>query len=263
MGITLQIAELEWANYAATARVAQATPGLEVILRPDVILTSSAAFPTPDANHACLLRATAQAVEPLLDEVTAYFQAREVPTTVFLSPACTPSDLPDRLRKRGLVAQEEREAWMAVENLSRLDLPPLSPKVAVRHIGPDEADTAAGIFMVAFEMPSEFASSMAELMKPSIGLPGVYHYLALIEDEPVGTCTLLCYEAYGILGSAGVLPSRRGRHAASNLAVQAALDARAAGVETLMLQTRADTMLERFLRIHGFKRLFTRTGYTL
>ncbi|MGC9398507.1 MAG: GNAT family N-acetyltransferase [Anaerolineae bacterium] len=256
-----RIAELEWANYAATRPAAEVTPGLEVTLRDDVILNRSAFFPVPDVNHAALLRATAVTVEPLLDEVTAYYEAVELPTTLYLSPACTPADLPARLKARGFAPQPEEEAWMIAEDLAALRLSPPPAYLEIRRIAPDEAETFAGVFLQAFEMPAAYAPAMAQLLRPSIGLPGAYHYLAYQGGEPVGTMSLLCHAEIGILGSAGVVPVRRGTRIASSLGYQAREDARAEGVETVVLQTTAGALLERFLRIVGFERGFTRRCY--
>ncbi|MBN1936566.1 MAG: GNAT family N-acetyltransferase [Anaerolineae bacterium] len=258
-----RIAELEWANYAATAAIAQITPGLELILRPDAILSSSEIFPTPDVNHACLLRADSQGIDALIDEMVGYYQAKDLLPTIFVSPACTPADLAERLLARGFARQEGAEAWMVVDDIWAAQIPKPSPRIEVREIEPEEALTVAQVFMTAFDMSLDFAPAMAQLLAPSVGLPGAHHYLAFLNDEPVGTCSLICHQTFGVLGSAGVIPSRRGGSAATNLAVRAVFDARQEGVRTLMLQTAAGTLLERFLRIYGFKTAFTRTGYTL
>jgi hypothetical protein len=260
---TERIAILERANYAATLPIAQVTPGLDIVLRDDVIITSSEVFPAPDTTHACLLRATARTADDLIAEVVAYFQAKELPTTVFVSLACTPPDLPARLEDQGLVRQETLEAWMVLDHLQDVEVPPLSPEVAVRQIASEEALTFAQVFMAAFDMPVDFAPYMAQSLAPSIGLPGVYHTIALLGGQPVGTFSLLCYERFGIIGSAGVLPAHRRRGAAHNLAIQAAVQARVRGIDTLIAQTAAGTSLERLLRISGFQRAFTRTCYTL
>ena len=259
---TTAIAELEWGNYAATLPSAQLTPGLDVELRDDVILTSSAIFPTPDANHAALLRATPQTVEALLTEITAHYTGQGMPSTIYLSAACTPGDLPERLTARGFIKGEPAEAWMVLE-LTDLEIPTLAPKIPIRQITPAEVNTFAEVFLRAFEMPLEFAPAMGQLLKPSVGLPGIHHYLAYHKEEPVGTLSLLCYQTLGILGSAGVLTRRRGTRTIRNLVIQAAQDARRAGVDKLLLQTAAGTLLERFLRICGFQRAFVRECYTL
>jgi hypothetical protein len=260
---TERIATREWVNYAATVPIARVTPGLDIVLRDDVIITSSEVFASPDTTHACLLRATPQTADDLIAEVVDYFQSRGLPTTVFVSPACTPADLPDRLERHGFVRQETEEAWLVMDNLPDMEIPSLLPKVAVRQIGPEEALTFAQVFMMAFDMPVDYAPYMAQLLAPSIGLPEVYHTIALLDGEPVGVLSLLCYKNYGVLGSAGVVPAHRRCGAAHNLGIDASIVAKKRGIDTLISQTAAGTPLERLTRISGFRREFTRTCYTL
>jgi GNAT superfamily N-acetyltransferase len=257
-----QIATLERINYEATLAITQATPGLDLHLGADVILTSSDIFPFPDTTHACLLQATPQTVDHLIDEVTAYFKTKGMLPAIFVSPACTPADLGERLLRRGFIRQEAEEAWLVLDPLPHLDLPPTGA-ITVQRIGPTEALTFAGIFMTAFGLPLDFAPAMAQLLIPSLHLPGVYHYLARCEEQPVGICSLICYQNVGILGSAGVIPAHRGSKAIFRLIVEAVQQTRLRGVDTLLLQTTAGAPLERLLRINGFKRAFTRIGYTL
>jgi hypothetical protein len=258
-----QIVRLERANYAAMLPIAEVTPGVDVVMRDDVILTSSQTFPTPDTTHACLLQTTTQAAEDLIDEVSQYFRSRSLPTTVFISPACTPASLDETLLDRGFVRQETEEAWLVLEDLPNFDLPATIPRVRVKQINEGEAEIFAATFMTAFELPVDYAPYLAQLLVPCLNLPGVYHYLSFADGQAVGTCSLLCYENIGILGSVGVIPAFRRSGAVTNLATRAAIDARAHFVDTLILQTTAGTRLERLLRISGFKKAFTRTCYTL
>ena len=258
-----RIAALEWANYAAMLSTAQATPGLELHLREDVILTSSRIFPTPDANHACLLRTTPEKVETLIAEVKEYFRSQDLPATIFISPACAPSDLAERLGRLGFIEQEMRETWMTLDHLLDREIPALLPQVTVRPIDQEQVSTFADTFVAAFEMPADFSPYLAQLLEHSIGLPNVHHYLALIDGQTVGTCSLLRSEKIGVLGSAGVMPEHRRGGAATNLAIKAAQDARKQGVDTLMVQTTVGAWLERLLRINGFEKAFTRTCHTL
>lgn len=258
-----RIAKLEWANYAATLPLARVTPELELVLRDDVILTSSQTFPTPDANHACLLRADARGARDLIAEVIAYFESRQLSTVIYVSPACAPRDLPARLLEAGFERQAEAEAWMVLEDLPHLNVPSTYPGVTVRPITGDQAIVFAEIFMASFNMPRDFAPVMAQLLEPSLGLPTVHHYLAFYEGQPIGACSVLRHGRFGVLGSTGVVSDHRGSGAATNLTVRAVRDARENGVETMMLQTTADTRLERLLRISGFKRAFARSCYVL
>jgi GNAT superfamily N-acetyltransferase len=256
-----RVVELEWANYAATRTLAQVTPDLEVVLRDDVILTSSATFATYDANHACLLRTTAGRADDLIAEVTAFFWTKGLPVAIYVSPACTPEDLSERLLERRFNEQPEEEAWLVLEDLPEVDIPSPFPGVRARPITRGEAIVFAQVFLTAFSLPSDFAPVMAQLLQPGVELPNVRHYLALNEEQPIGTCSLLCHDNIGVLGSAGVLANHRGSGAATTLMARAAKDALALGVDTLMLQTTADTALERLLRISGFKRAFKRSCY--
>lgn len=258
-----RIANLEWANYAATLVTAQVTPGFDITLRDDVIMTRSEIFPSPDANHACLLRATPQTVDSLIAEVVDCFKPKGLPTTIFISPACTPTDLPERLLEQGFVKQEAEEAWIVLDHLLDFEIPPPFPNIVVRPITRSEVLTFAEIFMTAFDMPVDFAPYMAQLLEPSLDLPDVHHYLALVDGQPAGIMSLLRYENFGVFGSGGVMPAHRKSGAATNLTIKAATDAQKHGVDTLMGQTKAGTPLERLLRISGFKKVFTRTCYTL
>lgn len=257
-----QVAALERINYEATLAIVQVTPGLDLHVRPEAILTSSDLFPFPDTTHACLLQATPQTLDHLIDEVTAYFQAKGLPPAVFVSPACTPANLGEQLQWRGFIRQETEEAWLILNPLPELDLPSAAG-ITIQRINSTEALTFAGIFMTAFGLPLDFAPAMAQLLAPSLQVPGVYHYLARRSEEPIAICSLICYQNVGIVGSTGVIPAYRGSRASSMLMVKIIQQARQQGVETLLLQTTAGAPLERYLRINGFKRAFTRIGYTL
>lgn len=255
--------DFERANYEAMLPIANVTPDMALILRDDVILTSNQTFPAPDTTHACLLQASPQTVDSLLSEVVDYFQSKNLPTTLFVSPACTPADLPGRLVSQGFEKQEKEEAWLALEDLANFPIPRALPSVEVRQIRPEETAAYADVFVSSFGMPPDFASYMAQKLEPVVSLPGLYHYLAFVAGQPVGACFLIHHKDIGILGSGGVKPEYRRSGAANNLVVAAANDAQSRGVNKLILQTIAGTRLERLLRISGFKRVFTRTSFTL
>ncbi len=258
-----EIANLERLNYMAMRPMIEVTPGVELILRDDVIITSSQVFPTPDANHACLLQATDQTVSSLIAEIIEHFSTRELPPTVFVSPACTPENLPDLLSAHGFVRQKLREAWMVLERPDDLLKPKMPDKVTVHSIAPDEAPVFAEVFLQAFGMPEDYAPALAEVLTPSIGLPGIFHYLATFNKQPLGVCTLICYQDLAIVGSAGVIGGHRGLKVLSGLITAIYADAYAQGCRRALLQTTADAPFERFLRIAGFKQYFSRTSYTL
>ncbi len=258
-----KIAALERINYLTMEPVAKVTPGLEVILRPDMILTSSKTYPSPDANHACLLRIDPQKVDGLLDEVIAYFSAREMPPVVLVSAACLPPDLPKRLLARGFQRQKPDETWMVMENLQSRKVPKIESNAEVKIISRAEAPLFAEVMVTAYEMPAEWVSVLADLIAPSIGTPGVTHFLAFMGGKPIATLTLMRYEDYVTIGSAGVLPELRGGRMIFNMAVEVLAEAQRQGVKTVLLQTSLGPLFERFLRICGFALAFKRVTYIL
>lgn len=257
------IAALERQNYAAMQPMVAVTPGVELMMRDDVILTSSQIFPTADANHACLLRATRETAPALIAEVVEHFTSKELPPTIFVSPACTPEDLPELLVAQGFVRQKEREAWMILEKAEDLVRSAPSPRVEVHSIGKREALTFAQVFLKAFGMPEEYAAPMAEVLSPSIGLPGMFHYVARFDGEPLGVCTLICHEDLAVFGSVGIVASLRGLRVLSGLIHAAYYDGYTWGCKRALIQTASGKPLERFVRISGLKTYFTRTCYTL
>jgi ribosomal protein S18 acetylase RimI-like enzyme len=257
-----RIAELEWANYAATLDIARVTPGLDVVMDDEAIITCSPSFPIPDANHACLLRTTTETIDPLIDRIIHHFGSQDLPVTIYVSAACRPTDLSQRLLARGF-SQGDQESWMVYEDVGAINIPSPPRGIEVKQIGRDQALTMAQVFMKAFGMPVEFAPTMAHLLAPSIDLPEVHQYIASAGGRPAGVCSLHRHGRFAVLGSAGVLPGYRGSRVATALVVRAMEDAQKHDIDTVMLQTAANTTLERLLRINGFKRAFTRTCYSL
>jgi hypothetical protein len=239
-------------------------PGLDVILRGDLALIYTPDYPSPDANQAFLLRASESTVEALIDEVTGYYQTREMQPAIYISPACTPTDLPKRLLKRGFVKQEPDESWLMYEHLQTAKIVKWDPKIEVRQINKSDVGQFAEVMASAYEMPSEWVPMLVASLEPSVGQPDFYHFLAFVNQEPLATLSLMCHKDYAIVGSAGIVPQHRGSNIMYNLTANVMFgQARPKGVDTILLQTTLGPIFERFLRICGYKLAFRRTGYIL
>lgn len=254
-------AGLEWANYAATEPLIKATPASTLIMREDVIITSARLFRTSDANHACLLRATPETVDALISEATDHFKSRRLPVSVFVSPACTPPDLEERLLAHGFQKQEGEEAWIVIRDLPNWQPPAPSPEVQVREIGKGGAWAFARVYLAAFGMSVLLTPFTALLLRRSIGLPNVHYYVATMDGKPVGTALWYSHEDIACLGGTGVLPAQRGSKVATSLGVKAIGDAQRLGFSSMLSQT-LHPRLERFMIGHGFERVFVRSCYT-
>jgi GNAT superfamily N-acetyltransferase len=151
---------------------------------------------------------------------------------------------------------------MTLEDVQNYETPDLFKGVEVKCIVPDQVEQFSQVFVKAFDMPPEYAPSMAQLLTPSIGLPDVFHYLALVDGKPAGTFSLLRYNKYGIIGSAGVLRRYRRSGVATNLVIRAIREAQQLGIEIIIQQIEAGRLLERLFRINGFQTAFSRTYYS-
>ena len=265
MNLTSQkIAELELIIPTVVKGLAEVVPGVEVVLRDDIVILSSHSFPSADINRAYLFRTPPENTDALIDEVIDFFNSRELPAIIMASPACQPDDLPQRLEARGFACQETDEAWMVLDGLQKIKVPKLDRKVTVRRVESREDVAAfAEVMTGAYDMPSEWAPSLAQILEPTTTVPGFAHYLAFVKDIPAATLTLMRHKQYTTIGSAGVLPEYRGTNVIYNTAVDVLSEAKRDGVETVVLQTSLGTRFERFLRIAGFKLAFRRTEYKL
>jgi hypothetical protein len=237
--------------------------GIHAIVRDDLILIYSKDYPSLDTNRAFLLRETPEKIEGLIDEVIAYFKEWGLPTTIMVSPACTPADLPQRLLKRGFVRQEPDECWLAMENLQTAKAPKTDPRIVVKPVKKEDVGLFAGTMVAAYEMAPEWTPMLEKMLEPTIGLPNITNYLAFIDQKPAATMTTMRYKEFVVAGSVGVLPECRGTSLAFSLGVVVLSQMRAEGADTVLAQTTLGPMFERFLRICGFKQAFKRQGYIL
>ena len=255
---------LERINPTIMQPLGEVIPGLDVTLRDDIVLISSRDFPSPDTNLAYLFRTLPENADSLIDEMTEYFRSKDLPAAIMVSPACLPGDLPQRLEARGFLRQETDEAWMVMEGLQKVRVPKIDKSVTVKRVE-DKADvkTFAEVMTGAYDMPPDWTPFLAEMLKPTITVPGFTHYVAFVKGAPAATLTLMRRGPYATIGSAGVLPKYRGTGVIYNMAVDILVEAKRDGVETAILQTSLGPKFERYLRIVGFKLAFRRTEYKL
>ena len=258
-----QIADLERINPTIMQGLTGVMPGVDVILRDDIVLISSKDFPSADTNLAYLFRTTPEKADALIEEMIEYFQSKDLTPQIMVSPACTPADLPERLLARGFACQEPEESWMMFTGLQKTVIPKIDRSVTVKRVDSENTNAFAQVMAGAFEMPVEWVSYLAQMLEPTLAVPGFAHYLAFVKGVPAATLTLMCHQQYATIGSAGVLPEYRGTRTIYNMAVEVLSGAKQDGVDIVLSQTTLGPKFERFLRIAGFKLAFRRTGYKL
>jgi hypothetical protein len=258
-----KIVEFETVIPTCIQALSSVMPGIHAILRDDLVLIYSTDYPSADTNRAFLLRQAPEKIESLIDEVIAYFKEKNLPTTIMVSPGCAPTDLPQRLLKRGFVRQEPDECWLMLEHIKNMKVPRTDSRIAVRLVTRDDLGVFVETMVAAYEMNPDWIPALENMLEPSIGLPDINNYLAFIDDKPVATVTTMHHKEYVVVGSGGVLPQHRGTNLLYNLAVVALAQARDKGADTILAQTTVGPKFERFLRICGLKQAFKRQGYIL
>lgn len=258
-----KIVEYETVIPACIQALSNAMPGMQTILRDDLVLLCSKDYPSLDINRAFLLRETPGKIDDLIDEVIAYFKEKDLPATIMVSPACTPADLPQRLLKRGFVRQEPDECWLVMEHIKNVKAPKTDPRVIVKPVTKEDVRLFAETMTAAYEMDPNWTPMLEKALEPSIDQPNINNYLAYIDEKPVATMTTMQYKEYVVAGSVGILPQHRGTSLIFNLAIAALSKARDKGADTILAQTTVGPMFERFMRICGFKQAFKRQGYVL
>jgi hypothetical protein len=264
MNLDIQkIAEYEIVIPKCVEALSGVMPGLEAVIRDDVVMSYSRDYPSPDTNHAILLRESPEKIDDLIDEVIAYYKERDLPATIMLSPACTPADLPQRLLKRGFIKQEPDECWLVMEDFQHYRIPKTDPKTLIKSVQKEDLHVFAETMVAAYEMTQEWIPMLENVLEPSIGHPNINHYLAYVDQKPAATFTTMMYKEYVVMGSGGILPKYRGSRLIHNIGVTALALARDKGADTILGQTVVGPLFERFLRFYGFKQAFRRQAYIL
>jgi hypothetical protein len=257
-----KVAALERANYLALQPWVQSLPGASLNVRHDVITTRAALFPTPDLNHACLLRTTPAEAERLVDAIVAPLKRGRRKIHIFVSPACTPADLGERLLARGFEKEESEEPWLRFDLRGWVPPPVGSDAVRVIRAGPGDARIFARVYLASFGMTAVLAPLVAPVMKRLMRVPSTRYALASVDGQPAGVCLWHSHGDIAALGGMGVLPSFRGSRVATTLGMQVMLDAQAEGKTTIIAQM-VNPGFEGFVEQYGFERVFTRTHYVL
>ncbi|MCB0197470.1 MAG: hypothetical protein KDJ65_36320 [Anaerolineae bacterium] len=264
MDITAQqIAELEKSYYEAIVPVAKVTPGLSLSFRNEVILTSNENLPDISTTHACLLRSSLEDADDLIEEIIDYFKMRNLPKTVFISRACTPTDIGRRLVKRGFIRHKEEEAWLVLETLQALDSFSPAEELCVKEIDENGAFTFAEVMLTASGLSTNLAPLVAQSMVPSIAIPEMCYFLGFVEDKPIASCSLIQHHEYAVMSEINVIPEYQDSEIGVSIGVTALRNMHKRGVENVISQAPIGTVYEKYLHALGFKRAFTRVMYML
>jgi len=210
--------------------------------------------PIPTLPYNGVLRsAITSDVDRRIDSLIQHYRRRRVAFLWVVHPSSRPSDLGERLRKRGL---EEVEAMSGMAaNLADLPEPPSAPEGFEIHEVDDETATSHLVEFVAWRwhVPAEARPHLNALNQVlCIGTPSakVRCWMAWHEGVPVSKAILHC--AAGAAGIYGVAtkPEARGQGLASTLTLEALRAARQTGYHLGVLHS--TPMAQKLYAMLGF-----------
>lgn len=205
-------------------------------------------------NRAIGLGLDQPARDDTLDDIVSWFQAASIPRFfVQLSPFASPGDLPARLARRGLAHYNN---WVKLWR-DAADALPMASGPDVVEAAPEHAPAFGTLVTRAFNVPGAAAGWVARL----IGRADWRHYVVLDGGHVVATGSLFVRHGVGWLGFAATEPAWRGRGAQSALIARRIEDARALGLDLLVVETAEDRPDHRAPSFHNLRRFGFTTAY--
>lgn len=189
-----------------------------------------------------------------LDQVIEWYQDAGV-SRFFLQPA--PAHFSDHLRRwladRGMAHYNNWvKLWRSTE-----EVPRVVTDLRVERVGTGRAHEFAAMVARGFGLPDAARPWLAA----TVGRGAWRHYLALDQETPVATATLLVEGKTGWLGFATTDPAHRGRGAQSALVARRIADAQAMGVRRLVVETAEETAERHAPSFHNLRRLGFHPAY--
>ncbi len=221
--------------YATGAQV----PPAEVVVAADVTY-GSMGVPVPPLNNVFAARFGQEDAGKRIDEVVAWYRARDVPMIWWVSPADRPAELAELLVARGFVEENETAPGM-VANLSglRTEAPP--PGIDIELVRDARAlAEACEVLVAGFGLPAVAGEALARLGALGFGADVPLHtFIARLDGRAVGTSLGVMAGRATALFNVATLPEARGRGVGRAVTLAAMRDGATHGAEIALLQSSA------------------------
>lgn len=216
-------------------------------------------------NYATKVNISSKTISKFLKEIEKYYTAKKRSPAVYVTPTSRPSNLEDLLIANGYRLQFT-DAWLVYRG-GDIRQPALPEDLNVKLVGTfDEMKEFVKVFNLAYGSqaggsyagipPSYGQSLLASYHKRRADI-NINHYLATINEEPVGCATIIHNNRIGGLYNLGVSPKFQNRRIGPILAAKRIVDAKKRGLRVFFLQTEEGTAVESFCSKYlNFKKEF-------
>ncbi len=195
-------------------------------------------------------------VDTLIDDALRLFQQKKYDCMFTLSPLDRPTDLGERLERRGFTEGMLASAMVYAPSTA----PPPPQTVAEINVSPDsEYDLWAEVMCRGFG----HTQTMGEIGRDVLIVPEVRRYLARVDGAPAGTT--LVYSQFGMdyVDHVATLSEHRRKGVASAMIARAVADSQAMGNRWTTLETATGSNAERIYQRQGFRITYHRRRYIM
>jgi GNAT superfamily N-acetyltransferase len=258
MDIAEQVELAGWAElWSAAPSGLAARHGIEATTIGGALCTAIAEQPSTMLNRVVGLGLYEPASDEVLDAVQSFFERHGQPFYVSLNRRAKPSDLGERLQRRGF---STAYAWMKFTRGPEPP-PPIDSALRVEVADPVQGADFGDVVAAGYGFEPFVATWLAEL-------PGTSWqcYLAYDDEDPAGAAALYVHDGAGYLSFAATRPEHRRKGAQSALLAARIRDAVEAGCTTLVTETgeripmKPSNSYRNILRF-GFEEAYLRPNY--
>ena len=207
-----------------------------------------------DVNRALRFRSAPITLEYELDQILKWFQDQGLKPVFDLDPLAISLGIDHFLVQRGLSTDFDDRSLMRLP--SNWEPKPLASSAAIRVLSRDAtiSDLEAWIeTAISDDLGSKWESLWRKVSTHETRHSGVTLYLATIDSQPAGCCSLFTHEGWGRVESVITKKGFRRKGVAHSLVQQACLDSIRLGNATTFLYTASNSPAEQLYRKIGFE----------
>jgi GNAT superfamily N-acetyltransferase len=198
-------------------------------------------------NHATNINIAEGKAEVFIQAITDNFSSIGLPFVCCRVSPLTPLSFVSFLERHGFEKESEQSIMVFDGKLLGNSA---NSRVTVKDT--NDVDTFDRLVVKGFEMPSEWKEAFDKLVAPFKG-KNVKHYLAYLDNRPVGTASLFSASKVGCIINVSTLREYRKQGIATELTIYAVSESVKAGNNLLTLQTEKGSEAERLYRKIGFE----------
>ena len=207
LGMRLENSEIDtlWSRLTAIQEINGNPMGVAIQKFGDATAFSVTNIPGPSFNT---VKGLTDNDEKYVEDIIHFYNQKEIPVRLELTPAHVSSDLLTYLNKLGFYQLDFHTSLYRMTD-SMLSEEKAEPQISIRELEREEFDTFAEIYTKGFRMPSFLKSDVAQNNQILYNNQNWTFYLASMDNVPAGIGVLFIKDSIATLAAAATVPSLR------------------------------------------------------